>query len=143
MRYFTVIQQILNSRLATLSGLPAWERENKDFEAVEKNIYIKTQLIPAQTRYPNVGLNGFEVEAGTFAIYVKAVRQTGWGQYSNLVDDILEHFARNLTLTSDYDSGETPVNLRILKSYALAGVFDANGRYTIPIHIRYETYNLI
>lgn len=143
MRYFTAIQQVMNSRLATLSGLPSWQRENLDLDPDEDEIYIKSELIPAQTNYPNIGTNGFEVESGTFAILVKAVRQTGWGIYSNLVDDILEHFPRNLELTSDPDSGETQIIVDIRKSYALSGYFDANGRYTIPIHIRYETYNLM
>lgn len=142
MRYFTAIQQVLNSRLATLSGLPTWQRENLDLNPDEDEIFIKSELIPAQTGYPNVGINGFEVETGTFAILVKAVRQTGWGIYSNLVDDILEHFPRNLQLTSDADTGEE-ITIDIKKSYALPAYFDSNGRYTIPIHIRYETYNLM
>ena len=142
MRYFTAIQQVLNSRLASLSNLPAWERENLGIDPDENEIFIKSSLIPAQTEYPNVGENGFEVEKGTFAIVVKAVRQTSWGTYSNLVDDILEHFPRNQILTSDPDSGETEIKIRIRKSYVLPGYFDSNGRYSVPIHIRYETYNL-
>ena len=142
MRYFTAIQQTLNTRLSLLTGLPSWQRENLELNPDEDEIYIKSELIPAQTDYPNIGTNGFEVEHGTFAVYVKAVRQTGWGRYSNLVDDILEHFPRNLELTSDADSGQE-ITIDIRRSYALAGYFDANGRYTIPIHIRYETYNLM
>ncbi|MCB5279679.1 MAG: DUF4128 domain-containing protein [Candidatus Cloacimonetes bacterium] len=142
MRYFTAIQQTLNSRLATLPNRPIWQRENLDLDPDETEIYIKSELIPAQTDYPNIGTNGFEIERGTFAVYVKAVRQTGWGPYSNLVDDILEHFPRNLELTSNADSGQE-ITIDIRRSYALNGFFDANGRYTIPIHIRYETYNLM
>lgn len=142
MRYFTAIQQTLNTRLSLLTGIPSWQRENLELNPDEDEIYIKSELIPAQTDYPNIGTNGFEVERGTFAVYVKAVRQTGWGQYSNLVDDILEHFPRNLELTSDADSGQE-ITIDIRRSYALPGFFDVNGRYTIPIHIRYETYNLM
>lgn len=142
MRYFTAIQQTLNSRLATLPNRPAWQRENLDLDPDETEIYIKSELIPAQTDYPNIGTNGFEIERGTFAVYVKAVRQTGWGQYSNLVDQILEHFPRNLELVSDADTGQE-ITIDIRRSYALNGFFDANGRYTVPIHIRYETYNLM
>jgi len=142
MRYFTTIQQILNTRLSTLSNLPAWERENLDIDPDETEIFIKSSLLPAQTEYPNLGNSGFEVESGTFAVLIKAVRQTSWGIYSNLVDDILEHFPRNLTIVSDPDSGEDAITIRITKSYVLSGYFDSNGRYAIPVHIRYETYNL-
>lgn len=143
MRYFAAIQQVLNTRLSTLSGIPSWQRENLDLDPDETEIFIKTALIPAQTDYPNVGTNGYEVETGTFAIYVKAVREEGWGAYSDLVDDILEHFPRGTYIDSDPDSGETQITVKIVKSYPLSGFYDSNGRYTIPIHVRYETYNII
>jgi hypothetical protein len=143
MSNFHDIQQTLNVHLSTLSGLPTWKRENLDLDPDEDEIFITSALVPAQTRYPNIGENGFKVESGTFAIQVKAVRESGWGQYSNLVDDILDHFPRNLVLTSDPDSGEDEIKIKIYKSYALSGYFDSNGRYSIPIHIRYETYILI
>jgi hypothetical protein len=140
MSNFSDIQQVLNVRLAALSGIPKWKRENLDLNPDENEIFITSSLLPAETRFPNVGLSGFRVESGTFAILVKAVRYTGWGQYSNLVDDILQHFPRNLILTSDPDSGETEIKVHILKSYALSGYEDAQGRYTIPVHVRFDTY---
>lgn len=142
MSNFSDIQQVFNTRLATLSGLPSWDRENLVIDPDEDEIFIRSKLIPAQTNFPNIGENGFRVEAGTFEIQVKAVRQTGWGIYSNLVDDILDHFPRNLRLTSDADSGETEITITIIKSYPLEGYFDSNGRYSVPIHIRYNTYIL-
>lgn len=143
MSNFSDIQQVFNTRLSTLSGLPLWQRENLNLDPDEDEVYIKSKLLPAQTNFPNIGSNGFRVESGTFEIQVKSVRNTGWGIYSNLVDDILEHFPRNLRLTSDPDSGETEITVHILKSYPLEGYFDSNGRYSIPIHIRYDTYILI
>lgn len=143
MSNFSDIQQVFNTRLSTLSGLPSWDRENLVIDPDEDEIFIRSKLIPAQTNFPNIGENGFRVEAGTFEIQVKAVRQTGWGIYSNLVDDILDHFPRNLRLTSDADSGETEITITIIKSYPLEGYFDSNGRYSVPIHIRYNTYILI
>ena len=142
MRYYTAIQQVLNSRLALLPNRPAWERENLSLDPDENEVYIKSSIIPAQTEYPNIGTGGIEVEKGTFAILIKAVRYTSWGVHSNLADAILEHFPRNLILTSDPDSGETEIKIRIVKSYVLPGYYDSNGRYSVPIHIRYETYNL-
>lgn len=143
MSNFKDIQQVFNSRLATLSNLPEWKRENLGLDPDETEIYITSKLLPAQTDFPNIGLNGFRVESGTFEIQVKAVRNTSWGEYSNLVDDILEHFPRNLILTSDPDSGEDEIKVQIMKSYPLSGYFDSNGRYSIPIHVRYDTYILI
>ena len=137
------IQQVFNTRLSTLPSLPAWDRENLSIDPDETEIFIRSKLIPAQTNFPNIGENGFRVESGTFEVQVKAARQTGWGVYSNLVDDILEHFPRNLRLTSDPDSGFTEITVLIKKSYSIEGYFDSNGRYSIPIHIRYETYILI
>lgn len=137
------IQQVFNSRLSVLPELPSWDRENLGIDPDEDEIFIRSKLIPAQPNFPNIGENGFRVESGTFEIQIKAVRQTGWGIYSNLVDDILNHFPRNLRLTSDVDSGETEITILIEKSYPLEGYYDSNGRYSIPIHIRYNTYILI
>jgi hypothetical protein len=143
MSNFSDIQQILNSRLAVLPELPLWDRENLFIDPDETKIFIRSKLLPAQTNFPNIGENGFRVESGTFEIQVKAVRQTGWGIYSNLVDDILNHFPRNLRLTSDPDTGESEIKVTVTKSYPLEGYYDSNGRYSIPIHIRYNTYILI
>lgn len=141
MSNFSDIQQVFNVKLATLTGLPSWQRENLNLDPDEDEVYIKSKLLPAQTDFPNVGSSGFRVESGTFEIQVKAVRNTGWGVCADLVDDILDHFPRNLYLTSDPDSGEDEITVKVRKSYPLEGYFDSNGRYSIPIHIRYETYN--
>ena len=140
MSNFAEIQSTLNVHLSTLTGIPTWKRENLSVNPDEDEIYIASSLIPAETRFPNVGLNGFRVESGIFAILVKSVRYSGWGGYSTLVDDILEHFPRNLILTSDVDSGETEIKIHILRSYALSGYTDSEGRYTIPVHVRFDTY---
>jgi hypothetical protein len=142
MSNYSHIQQIFNVRLSSLTGLPSWKRENLALDPDEDEIFITSYLLPARTRFPNIGENGFRVESGTFEIQVKAVRESGWGIHSNLVDDILEHFPRNLRLTTAIDSTEDIV-VHILRSYALGGYYDSNGRYSIPIHIRYETYVLI
>ncbi|MBC8551003.1 MAG: hypothetical protein H8D23_15270 [Candidatus Brocadiales bacterium] len=143
MSNFSDIQQVFNVKLSSLTGLPLWKRENLNLDPDEDEVYITSKLLPAQTNFPNVGSNGFRVESGTFEIQVKAVRNTGWGTYSDLVDDILEHFPRNLYLTSSPDSGEDEIIVKVIKSYPLEGYFDSNGRYSIPVHIRYETYILI
>jgi len=119
--------------------LPSWKRENLGLAPDEDEMYITSSLIPAITRFPNVGTNGFRVESGTFEVQVKSVRESGWGDYSDLVDDILEHFPRNLILTTAIDS-TIDIKVKIFRSYALPSYFDSNGRYSIPIHIRYETY---
>jgi hypothetical protein len=137
------IQQTFNAYLATMPNLPEWERENLILDPEENEIFIKTELIPARTTWPNIGEKGFKVESGIFEVQVKAVRQKGWGQFSNLVDDILDYFPRGLRLASDPDSGNDPISILILRSYANAGYFDSNGRYSIPVHVRYETYILI
>jgi len=136
------IQQVFNVKLSELSGLPSWKRENLGLAPDEDEMYITSSLIPAITRFPNVGTNGFRVESGTFEVQVKSVRESGWGDYSDLVDDILEHFPRNLILTATIDS-DTDLEVHISKSYELPGYYDSNGRYSIPVHIRYETYILI
>jgi len=140
---FYTIQRTLNSRLSTLPNLPKWARENLDLETEETEVYIRSTLIPGITKYPNIGENGFKVEFGIFEVQVKAIRQTGWGSYSNIVDDILDHFPRNLRLESDPDTGDESITIHILKSHALPGYFDKNGRYSIPVHIRYDTYILM
>ena len=142
MSNFHNIQQVLNERLSSLTGLPSWRRENLALDPDEDEVYITSSLIPARTRFPNIGGSGFRVESGAFEVQVKAVRESGWGTYSNLVDDILEHFPRNLILTTAIDS-DTDLEVHIQKSYALPGYYDSNGRYSIPVHIRYETYILI
>ena len=135
------IQQIFDTRLSTLDSLNStnpilWKRENVDAKSEEREVYIESMLIPAETDYPNIGISGFKVLAGTFAIHVKAVRYRGWGGFSSLVDEIIEHFPRNLVLTNS----DQTINVKILKTYPMGGFYDSDGRYTIPVHIRYDSY---
>jgi hypothetical protein len=141
MSYQAEIQQLLNTRLSSLSGLPKWKRENSNLAVNEKELFIETFLLPAEPDYPNIGLEGFKVESGIFAINVKAVRGVGWGTHTNLIDSILNHFYRNLVLSS----GDTleRIRLRVLKSYAISGFTDMEGRYTVPVHVKYNSYVLI
>lgn len=139
MSNYSAIQQLLNSQLssmASIMGGTPWKRENLDIAPNENEIYIESELIPAETGYPNVGLIGFEHEFGTFAVYVKGVRYQGWGGYSDIVDEIIDHFPRNLILADSASS----INLKILKAFALSGFTASDGRYTIPVYVRYDTY---
>lgn len=136
MANYSLIQQTLNSYLSTMENLPDWKRENKSFTPKEEELFIESKLIPAETGYPNIGVNGFEVESGTFAIKVKTVRYQSWGSYSAVVDNLLNHFERNTELTDPNDT----LNVTITKSYALNGFDDSDGRYTIPVHVRYDSY---
>lgn len=138
---YSDIQQILNTRLSLMDSLNStnpilWKRENLDLTPDENEVYIESMLIPAETDYPNIGLSGFKVLAGTFAVHVKDVRYQGWGGFSSLVDEIIEHFYRNLVLTNS----DQTINVKILKTYPLSGFYDSDGRYTIPVHMRYDSY---
>ena len=138
---YSDIQQILNTHLSEMDSLTVsnpilWKRENLDLTPEENETYIESMVIPAETDYPNIGLSGFKVLAGTFAIHVKETRYQGWGNFSLLVDEIIEHFPRNLVLTN----GDGTINVKILKTYPMGGFYDSDGRYTIPVHIRYDSY---
>lgn len=136
---YSEIQQLLNSHLssmASVAGGMLWKRENLDVTPKENEVYIESDLVPGETAYPNVGLSGFENNFGTFAIRVKAVRYQGWGGFSDVVNEIINHFPRNLVLSDT----EATSSVTILKTFALSGFTASDGRYTIPVHVRYDSY---
>ena len=136
MANYTEINGLLNERLADLSGLPTWSRENQYIEPEVDELYFETQLVPADSENPFLGQDVPTYESGTFIVKVSPVTGNGWGYAYEWVDTIVEQFKRGTTLTNSAEG----IIVRVRKAYPVPGFYGDNGRYKIPIHIEYFSY---
>lgn len=136
MASYTEINGLLNERLAEMSNLPIWNRENQYIEPEGNDLYFETQLVPAASKNPFLGQDAPTYESGTFIVEVSLVTGSGWGYGYEWVDKIVEQFKRGTILTNSAES----ITVRIKKAYPVPGFHGDNGRYKIPIHIEYFTY---
>jgi len=133
---YTELNGLLNERLAELSNLPTWSRENQYIEPESDDLYFDTRLVPAEAQNPFLGADVPTYESGTFVVNVCLVRGRSWGYAYEWVDTIVEQFKRGTTLTNSSED----ITVRIRKAYPAPGFYGDNGRYIIPIHIEYFSY---
>jgi hypothetical protein len=133
---YTEINGLLNERLAELSDLPTWSRENQYIEPEDDDLYFETQLVPADSENPFLGKDVPTYESGTFIVKVSPVTGSGWGYAYEWVDKIVEQFKRGTILTTSSED----ITVRIRKAYPVPGFYGDKGRYKIPIHIEYFSY---
>ena len=79
MANYTEINGLLNERLAELSNLPMWGRENQYIEPESDDLYLRTQLVSAEAENPFLGANVPTYESGTFVVSVYLVDGRSWG----------------------------------------------------------------
>ncbi len=136
MSNYTEINGLFNDKLAEVSDLPVWKRENKYIEFDDNELYLTTYLVNAPSQNTCLGSNADTYESGTFIINVSMVRGNGWGYGYDWVDTFVTHFKRGTQLTNS----SVCLTVNIKKAYPVAGFYNDYGRYVIPIHIEYYTF---
>jgi len=133
---YTEINGLLNERLAEIPDLPIWGRENQNISPEDDDLYLQSNLVPADSQNPFLGSIAPTYESGTFVVLVCLVKGRSWGFAYEWVDKIVEKFKRGTVLTTSAED----ITVRIKKSFPVSGFYGDNGRYIIPIHIEYFSY---
>jgi hypothetical protein len=87
------IRAALETRLASLEGVPQIVPENVRFVETEGQTYLQTVMVPIRTRIRSLrGTSRVQRYQGWFQIKVATPRFTGSGNSLSLIDQIAEHF---------------------------------------------------
>jgi len=130
---YRLIQNILDTQLATVSDLPVLIKQNES-GALEARYdrYVRSTLLPAETVDLTMGLSGFDQMQGLFQIDVFMPADDGIDGSNYMADQIIAAFPSSNTLTSG------SVSVRILKVWLEPSQQSTNYLMT-PVMIRWQT----
>lgn len=134
MSTYSEIQNLLNTQLQEYSGAPTIVWENTKYIPAEDEIYFDVRLNPGEPEIRALGPKAPLYYSGTFLVNVCGIKGAGYGDIASHVDDVLDNFFTGLILI-----GET-FNVKVVKSWPVAGFNSDTGRYVVPIKIRYYCY---
>jgi hypothetical protein len=102
------IRNILNSRMATLSGSPSIAWENVNFVPKTTETHYRVNFLPSQTRPAANHRSAMDFESGIYQIDIYVVQNEGTSTAGTLAETVRDHFYRGLKLT---DSGGISVHI--------------------------------
>lgn len=125
------LRTALESRLATLPGLPAVAWENVEYTEREGVPYLEPRLLPAEDVFSPTSATGATVAAGIYQVIISVPTGRGRAEYAELLDALRAHFPRALTL----DHGDA----RVVVHKVWAGAGYRRGAFMrVPVSVRYR-----
>ena len=116
--------------------LPVIAWENTSYIAEEDEPYIKPFVQPAESQNVFLGSYVPTYEHGNYQVNVIGVRYRGRDDVYVWVDKIVSHFSKGTVLTnSDVD-----IFVRVRKAFPRPALYNSNGRFVVPVDIRYLCY---
>lgn len=126
-----IIRRALEKHLAAMTPAIAIAYENAGFSPQAGIPYQRVNLLPtAPDNSPMSVTNYFEV--GIFQVTLVYPSGTGPGAAALRANLLRYHFRRGTTLV------EAGVNIRVIRTPAVAGGLIDGGNYNVPVSIRYE-----
>lgn len=137
MANFSDLALLLDERLYAIAGqLPPIVWENTSYTSEEDQPYIETFFQPAESQNVCLGSEAPTYEHGNYQINVVGVRDQGRDEVYAWADKIVAQFPKGTVLTN---SG-VDINVRIRKAFPRPALYDGNGRFVVPIDVRFLCY---
>jgi len=134
MSVFGDLDKMLVAHLNSMVGLPSVAWENKDFDPVHGNIYLRPTLLAGEVYQASLGENGTDGNLGIYQIDIFIESGKGRSEAVNMADIISNHFKRGTYLTYN---GRT---LRTKNVSRRVGTNNGDGWYQIPVIINYIAF---
>ena len=132
---YTKITQLLDTKLAAITGLPSVvQYENTTVTLPNTGLTLEVNILPSESVYNDIGVDAKPVESGIYQITVISKSNIGRATSLAFAQKLRDYFTRGLYLTKDL------VTVRILKAVIHpAVVTDTN--YKIPVSVYYLSYS--
>ena len=133
------IRAALETKLATVSGIPAISHENVSFDRTNGTSYVETFFVP-QSRRPAVrGLNPQQRYGGVFTVVCYAAEGNGPGAADEIADKVLNAF--EATTDVSYTNSDTETILVSIDYAEREGGGLDTPFYYVPVNIGFYIYN--
>jgi hypothetical protein len=131
---YAEIQQALDNRLATVTGLPELQTENTRVNRTGKanTPFARGTLLPAQASQLTVGVGGVNTYSGLYQVDLFYPVDTGTTAVNAMADAVMAKFVRGDTLVVD------GVSVHITLSWREVGRRD-EPFYAVPVLVRWST----
>ena len=137
MANFSDLSLLLDEHLYSIADqLPTIVWENTSHTSEEDEPYIEPFVQPAESQNVFLGSYTPTYEHGNYQVNVVGVRYQGRDEVYAWVDKIVSHFPKGTVLTN---SG-VDINVRIRKAFPRPAFYNSNGRFVVPVDIRYLCY---
>lgn len=132
---YTKITQLLDAKLAAITGLPSVvQYENTTIALPNTGLALEVNILPSESVYNDIGIDAKPVESGIYQVTVISKLNIGRAASLAFAQKLRDYFTRGLYLTKDL------VTVRILKTVIHpASVTDIN--YKIPVSVYYLSYS--
>lgn len=127
-----LIRAALDTRLATMPGLPPIAYEGDNYAPVAEVTYAKADLMPRRPANPTLD-EQTQDNGGVYQISLYFPRGTDTGTMDALAGAIQTHFAAGTRLTAGI------ISLRIEGTPAISAGFPTGDRWLVPVSIRYRS----
>ena len=129
-----MIQKILEDRVATIVGLPTFQRENTRIERVAGQPWCRYTHLPAKTKQETIGVAGINRLIGLGQVDLFFPADQGTAASGLMAQAVLDAFPRGLQLTN----GTETVVIEI--SYLEAGQ-RVDQYYQVPVVLQYRAHS--
>lgn len=137
MASFEDLALLLDDHLyAIRDELPRIVWENTQYTAEEDEPYVEAFLQPAESENRFLGEIAPTYEHGNYQVNVVGIRFQGRDEVYAWVDKIVKQFSKGSVLTN---SG-VDINVRIRKAFPRPAFYNSNGRFVVPVDMRYLCY---
>lgn len=130
---FLAIQNILEAKLLTVTGLPVHQSENTLMKPSNTPAWCRSTLLPAATTVESIGANGRERKHGLFQIDLFYINNSGYAGATSMADTIISQFSKGLYLT------DSTYTVMVLRSY-IDGARPFPNYYQKSLVVEWECY---
>jgi hypothetical protein len=129
---YTLIQQLLDARLETISTLPTLVKENtRKVDSKATETWVRSSLLPTIPDFTSIGSNGLTEYRGLYQVSCFVPVGYGPDDGNTLADLIINTFPKGLRLGQ----------LMIWKAYRVNALIEDNKFTHIPIRIEWSYWS--
>jgi hypothetical protein len=130
---FASINSILETKLATVAGLPVVQAENTLYKPANTPSWCRTTLLPAATVVESIGTDGRERKNGLFQVDLFYINNSGYTAAMSMADLIIATFTKGIYLN------DTSFTVMVLRSY-MDSAKPFPNYYQLPVIVEWECF---
>lgn len=128
------LSRALDGHLNLMSALPAIAWPNTSFKPTVGELWLRPTILPAESFPASIGIYGTNRLSGVYQIDIFSPLDAGRRPSVQMVDDIIEHFSRGLTIEVDN------LVVHIEESWPSASNAEETWYHT-PVNVNWYSYS--
>jgi len=132
---YNTVRTMLDTQLATVSGLPPLYTENTRATPTNGSPWARATLLPAEPNALGVGPNGIDEHQGLYQIDLFYPQDYGTADANAMAALVMAALPRGFIVRSGTD------NVQVTKSFQMTAYQQGNQWYCVPVSLRWTSYH--